>query len=50
MNPIWTKLIFDTIGNGMKKCPHCKKTAAYSRKLPGQFHTCKRCGHKFKEK
>lgn len=50
MNPIWTKLIVDAVGNSMKKCPHCKKAAAYSRKRPGQFHTCKRCGHRFKEK
>jgi phage FluMu protein Com len=50
VNPIWTKLIIDAVGNSMKKCPHCKKVEAYPRKRPGQFHTCKRCGHRFKEK
>ena len=50
MNPIWTKMIVDVVGNSMKKCPHCKKVAAYVRKRPGQFHTCKHCGHRFKEK
>jgi phage FluMu protein Com len=50
VNPIFTKLIVDAVGSSMKKCPHCKKVAAYARKRPGQFHTCKRCGHRFKEK
>jgi len=50
VNPIWTKVIVDAVTNAMKKCPHCKKTAAYQRKQAGHFYTCKRCGHRFKEK
>jgi uncharacterized paraquat-inducible protein A len=50
VNPIWTKVIVDAVTNAMKKCPHCKKTAAYPRKQEGHFYTCKRCGHRFKEK
>jgi len=50
VNPIWTKVIVDAVTNTMKKCPHCKKTAAYPRKQVGHFYTCKRCGHRFKEK
>jgi phage FluMu protein Com len=50
VNPIWTKMIVDTVEKSTKKCPHCKKVAAYAQKRPGQFHTCKRCGHRFKEK
>jgi len=50
VSPIWTKVIADAITKSAKKCPHCKKTASYSRKQPGQFYTCKRCGHRFKEK
>jgi len=51
VNPLWTKVIVDAVRNSMKKkCPHCKKTASYPRKQPGQFYNCKRCGHRFKEK
>lgn len=50
VNPIWTKVIIDTVGRSTRKCPHCKKVAAYPRKRPGQFHKCKLCGHRFKEK
>lgn len=50
VNPIWTPVIFDAVKSSRKKCPHCKKVAAYPRKRVGQFHKCKRCGHRFKEK
>jgi DNA-directed RNA polymerase subunit M/transcription elongation factor TFIIS len=50
VNPIWTKVIVDAVRNTMKKCPHCKKKAAYAQKQPGHFYTCKACGHRFKEK
>jgi ribosomal protein L37AE/L43A len=50
VNPIWTKMIVDAVEKITKTCPHCKKAATYSRKRPGQFHKCKRCGHRFKEK
>lgn len=50
MNPIWTKAIVDAVKNSLKKCPHCKKVSAFSRKKAGQFYTCKNCGHRFKEK
>jgi hypothetical protein len=49
VNPIWTKMIIDAVENTTKTCPHCKKVATYTRKRPGQFHKCKRCGHRFKE-
>lgn len=49
-NPIWTQIIYRTVKNAMKKCPHCGKAAAYPQKRRGQFYTCKRCGHRFKEK
>jgi transposase len=50
VNPIWTKMIVDAVENTTKTCPHCKKVATYTRKRPGQFHKCKSCGHRFKEK
>jgi len=50
VNPHWTQIIYRTIKQAMKKCPHCGRRAAYPQKRPGQFYTCKRCGHKFKEK
>ena len=54
MNPIWTKVIVDTVANVMKKCPRCKKRAAYPHrqadKQAGHFYTCKHCGHRFKQK
>lgn len=50
MNPIWTKMIVDAVEKSTKKCPHCKKVATYTRKRPGQFHQCRSCGHRFKEK
>jgi ribosomal protein L37AE/L43A len=50
LNPIWTKIIVDAAANAIKKCPHCKRKATYSRKQAGHFYTCKRCGHRFKEK
>ena len=51
MNPIWTKMIVDSVRNSLrKKCPHYKKVAAYPRKQPGQFYNCKNCGHRFKQK
>lgn len=36
MNPIWTKVIVDAVTNSMKKCPHCKKTAAYPHRFPAR--------------
>ena len=50
VNPIWTKMIVDAVEKVTRKCPHCKKSAAYPRKQPGQFHKCQRCSHRFKEK
>ena len=50
MNPLWTSIIYTTTKKAMKKCSHCGKVAAYPPKRPGQFYTCKKCGHKFKEK
>ena len=50
MNPIMVKVIVDAVASAMKKCPHCKKRSAHPKKRAGQFYTCKRCGHRFKEK
>ena len=50
VNPIFTKMIVDAVENSTKTCPHCKRVATYARKQPGQFYTCKHCGHRFKEK
>ena len=50
VNPLWTKVIVDTVNSSMKTCPQCKKVAAYPRKRAGQVYKCKRCGHRFKEK
>jgi ribosomal protein L37AE/L43A len=50
VNPIWTKIIVDAVAAAMKECPICKKKGAYPRKQAGHFYTCKRCGHRFKEK
>jgi ribosomal protein L37AE/L43A len=49
LNPIWTTMIFDAV-KVTRKCPHCGKKATYPRKASGHFYTCKRCGHRFKEK
>jgi phage FluMu protein Com len=50
VNPIWSKMIVDVVESITRKCPHCKKVGTYTQKRPGQFHICKRCGHRFKEK
>jgi transposase-like protein len=50
MNPIWTQMIYESVRDVMKICPHCKKADAYSQKRLGQFYKCKQCGHRFKEK
>ncbi len=50
MNPHWVQTIYQTIKKATKKCPHCGKTAVYEQKNAGQFYTCKRCGHRFKER
>lgn len=49
MNPIWIKTIVDAVENSMKRCPHCKKVSAFSRK-PDLFYTCRHCGLTFREK
>ena len=50
MNPIWTHMIDKAVKEVTKACNSCGKTATYARKQPGQFYTCKHCGHRFKEK
>jgi len=50
MNPQWTQIIHATVTRLSKKCPHCNRVAVYAQKRPGQFYTCKKCGHRFKEK
>jgi len=50
VNPIWAKTIVDAVRRTMKTCTHCRKTSSYPQKRPGQFYTCKHCGHRFKEK
>ena len=50
VNPIWTKMIVDAVERATKTCTHCKRVATYPKKRPGQFYTCKHCGHRFKEK
>lgn len=50
MNPMWTKMIVDAVEKITRTCPHCKKVGTYTQKRRGQFHVCKRCGHRFKEK
>jgi hypothetical protein len=50
MNPIFSKVIFDTVRKITRLCSHCHKTAAYKPKRYGQFYKCKHCGHRFKEK
>jgi hypothetical protein len=50
MNPIWTHLINKAVKEVTRVCSACGKAAAYPRKRAGQFHKCKHCGHRFKEK
>ncbi len=50
MNPHWAATIYQTIKKATKKCTHCGKSAVYALKKPGQFYTCKKCGHRFKER
>jgi ribosomal protein L37AE/L43A len=50
VTPIWTKLIVDAVKKSVKTCPHCQRKGTYERKRPGQFHKCRHCGHRFKEK
>jgi len=50
MNPHWIQATFMTVKKTMRKCPHCGKKAAYPPRKPGQFHMCKHCHHRFKEK
>jgi ribosomal protein L37AE/L43A len=49
MNPLWTMTTF-MVMKAARVCPHCRKRAVYPRKRSGQFHTCKFCKRKFKEK
>jgi len=48
-NPFWISSIAATIKKLSKVCTHCGRRATYPRKEPGQFYTCKYCGHRFKE-
>jgi ssDNA-binding Zn-finger/Zn-ribbon topoisomerase 1 len=50
MNPHWIQTILATVQKAVRKCPHCGKRAVYPPKRPGQFHLCKHCRHRFKEK
>lgn len=50
MNPHWIQSIYQTVKRAVRKCPHCGRKAAYPQKQPGQFHTCKYCNHRFKER
>jgi hypothetical protein len=50
MNPIWTHMINKAVKEVTRVCSACGKAAAYPRKRAGQFHKCKHCGHRFKEK
>jgi len=50
MNPHWIQNIYLTVTKAVRKCPHCGKKAVYPRKLAGQFHLCKYCHRRFKEK
>jgi predicted RNA-binding Zn-ribbon protein involved in translation (DUF1610 family) len=50
MNPHWTQIIFQTTKKAARECAHCGKSAVYPQKKKGQFYTCKKCGHRFKER
>jgi hypothetical protein len=50
MNPIIAGSILGTLLAVTKKCPHCRRSGVYALKRPGQFYTCKHCGHRFQEK
>jgi tRNA(Ile2) C34 agmatinyltransferase TiaS len=49
MNPHWTQIVYGTVKRLVKTCPHCGKRALYEQKSKGQFYTCKRCRHRFRE-
>jgi transposase-like protein len=49
-NPIWASVAAATAQKLSKRCPHCDRAALYPQKRPGQFYTCKQCGHRFKER
>lgn len=50
MNPHWIQTAYLLAKKAMRVCPHCGKKGTYPAKKPGQFHTCKHCHHRFKEK
>jgi len=50
MNPHWIQIISATVKKASKRCPHCGKSAVYALKKKGQFYTCKKCWHRFKER
>jgi tRNA(Ile2) C34 agmatinyltransferase TiaS len=50
MNPHWMQIIYQATKKASKRCTHCGKVAVYGKKSKGQFYTCKKCGHRFKEK
>ena len=50
MNPIWTQQMLNAVRYAIRQCPQCKKATAYPQKRVGQFHKCRHCGHRFKEK
>lgn len=50
MNPIWISVVVETVQKMSKNCTHCGRRATYPQKKAGQYHTCKHCGHRFKEK
>jgi hypothetical protein len=49
MNPYWALTAYRVM-KAARRCPHCRKRAVYPRKRPGQYHVCKFCKRKFKEK
>lgn len=43
-------MIYQTVKEVMKVCPHCKKVGAYTQKPVGKYYKCMHCKHRFKEK
>jgi DNA-directed RNA polymerase subunit RPC12/RpoP len=50
MNPHWIQAISATAQRATRKCPHCGRKGVYPPKQPGQYHLCKHCQHRFREK
>jgi transposase-like protein len=44
------QMIASSLSKVTRICPHCGRRGVYPPKLPGQFHLCKHCHHRFQEK